>query len=67
MLFLCDLKNDIVYYLQIQDYFIENPEKYSNLSNAETESITEVKEASGEEKLHLLMLDPHIPAGAKMY
>ena len=25
------------------------------------------KDENGEEKLHLLMLDPHIPAGAKMY
>ena len=29
--------------------------------------ISAVHEENGEEKLHLLMLDPHIPAGAKMY
>ena len=29
--------------------------------------ISAVHHESGEEKLHLLMLDPHIPAGAKMY
>ena len=29
--------------------------------------ISAVHEEEGEEKLHLLMLDPHIPAGAKMY
>ena len=39
VLFLCDLKNDIVYFLPIQDYFIENPDKYVNLANAETESM----------------------------
>ncbi len=27
----------------------------------------EAKTEEGEEKLHLLMLDNHIPAGAKMY
>jgi|GEM_PF-1220081 hypothetical protein len=39
VLFLCDLKNDIVYYLPVQDYFIENSEKYANLLNNETESM----------------------------
>ena len=29
--------------------------------------ISAVHQEEGEEKLHLLMLDPHIPAGAKMY
>ena len=29
--------------------------------------ISAVHNEEGEEKLHLLMLDPHIPAGAKMY
>ena len=29
--------------------------------------ISAVHSEEGEEKLHLLMLDPHIPAGAKMY
>ena len=29
--------------------------------------ISAVHEEDGEEKLHLLMVDPHIPAGAKMY
>ena len=29
--------------------------------------ISAVHHEEGEEKLHLLMLDPHIPAGAKMY
>ena len=29
--------------------------------------ISAVHHENGEEKLHLLMLDPHIPAGAKMY
>lgn len=29
--------------------------------------ISAIHEEEGEEKLHLLMLDPHIPAGAKMY
>ncbi|MDD6062080.1 MAG: lysine--tRNA ligase, partial [Oscillospiraceae bacterium] len=29
--------------------------------------ISAVHTEQGEEKLHLLMLDPHIPAGAKMY
>ena len=29
--------------------------------------ISAVHHESGEERLHLLMLDPHIPAGAKMY
>ena len=29
--------------------------------------ISAVHTEEGEEKLHLLMLDPHIPAGAKMY
>ena len=29
--------------------------------------ISAVHQENGEEKLHLLMLDPHIPAGAKMY
>ena len=29
--------------------------------------ISAVHHENGEERLHLLMLDPHIPAGAKMY
>ena len=29
--------------------------------------LSAVHEEEGEEKLHLLMLDPHIPAGAKLY
>ena len=29
--------------------------------------ISAVHHEEGEEKLHLLMLDSHIPAGAKMY
>lgn len=29
--------------------------------------ISAIHEENGEEKLHLLMVDPHIPAGAKMY
>ena len=29
--------------------------------------ISAVHQENGEEKLHLLMLDPHIPAGAKLY
>ncbi len=29
--------------------------------------LSAVHEENGEEKLHLLMLDPHIPAGAKLY
>ena len=29
--------------------------------------ISAIHHENGEEKLHLLMLDPHIPAGAKMY
>ena len=29
--------------------------------------ISAVHHEEGAEKLHLLMLDPHIPAGAKMY
>ena len=29
--------------------------------------ISAVHEENGEEKLHLLMVDPHIPAGAKLY
>ena len=29
--------------------------------------ISAIHRENGEEKLHLLMLDPHIPAGAKMY
>ena len=29
--------------------------------------ISAVHHEEGMEKLHLLMLDPHIPAGAKMY
>ena len=29
--------------------------------------ISAVHHENGEEKLHLLMLDPHIPAGAKLY
>jgi hypothetical protein len=29
--------------------------------------ISAVHEENGEERLHLLMLDDHIPAGAKMY
>ena len=29
--------------------------------------ISAVHEEEGEEKLHLLMVDPHIPAGAKLY
>ena len=29
--------------------------------------ISAVHHENGEEKLHLLMVDPHIPAGAKLY
>ena len=29
--------------------------------------ISAVHNENGEEKLHLLMVDPHIPAGAKLY
>ena len=29
--------------------------------------ISALHKEEGEEKLHLLMVDPHIPAGAKMY
>ena len=29
--------------------------------------ISAVHSEEGEEKLHLLMVDPHIPAGAKLY
>ena len=29
--------------------------------------ISAIHTEEGEEKLHLLMLDPHIPAGAEMY
>jgi len=29
--------------------------------------LSAVHHEEGEEKLHLLMLDPHIPAGAKLY
>lgn len=29
--------------------------------------ISAVHHENGEERLHLLMLDPHIPAGAKLY
>jgi methionine--tRNA ligase beta chain len=29
--------------------------------------LSAVHEEEGEEKLHLLMVDPHIPAGAKLY
>ena len=29
--------------------------------------ISAVHSENGEEKLHLLMVDPHIPAGAKLY
>ena len=29
--------------------------------------ISAVHQENGEEKLHLLMVDPHIPAGAKLY
>ena len=29
--------------------------------------ISAIHEEEGEEKLHLLMVDPHIPAGAKLY
>ena len=39
VLFLCDLINELVYFLPIQDYFINNPEKYENLSNPKTESM----------------------------
>ena len=31
ILFLCDLTNEKVYYLPIQDYFINNPENYEKL------------------------------------
>lgn len=31
ILFLCDLVNEKVYYLPIQDYFIKNPEEYKRL------------------------------------
>ncbi|MGM9639898.1 MAG: DUF4365 domain-containing protein [Faecousia sp.] len=36
LLFLCDLKHNIVYYLPIQEYFINEPEKYENLENPDT-------------------------------
>ena len=29
--------------------------------------LSAVHQENGEEKLHLLMVDPHIPAGAKLY
>ena len=29
--------------------------------------LSAIHEEEGEEKLHLLMVDPHIPAGAKLY
>ncbi len=29
--------------------------------------ISAIHEEEGEERLHLLMVDPHIPAGAKLY
>ena len=29
--------------------------------------ISAIHEEEGEERLHLLMMDPHIPAGAKLY
>ena len=31
------------------------------------DNVVEATETRSEEKLHLLMLDDHIPAGAKMY
>lgn len=31
VLFLCDLLNEKVYYLPIQEYFIDNPEEYKRL------------------------------------
>lgn len=39
--------------------FIEKDEQYG--------SCDEIHEEEGEEKLHLLMVDNHIPAGAKLY
>ena len=33
MVFLCDLVNENVYYLPIQEYFIENPKEYERLEN----------------------------------
>ena len=35
--------------------------------NSEGMLISAVHEEEGEEKLHLLMVDDHIPAGAKLY
>lgn len=39
VLFLCDLKNEVVYYLPVQEFFINNPDKYINLRNTKTESL----------------------------
>ena len=33
LVFLCDLVNEKVYYLPIQEYFIENPKEYERLEN----------------------------------
>ena len=33
----------------------------------ELDAMVEFHEEEGEEKLHLLMVDDHIPAGAKLY
>ena len=38
------------------------PEKYSNGM-----LLSALHKEDGEEKLNLLMVDPHIPAGAKLY
>ena len=37
------------------------------ITNLPPRPISAVHHENGEEKLHLLMVDPHIPAGAKLY
>ena len=34
---------------------------------SDTRELSSIHNEEGEEKLHLLMVDPHIPAGAKLY
>ena len=57
--------------------FIQTPEgqkrrdRFGQLDACSIDScgmlISAVHHENGEEKLHLLMVDPHIPAGAKLY
>lgn len=39
LLLLCDLNSNTVYYLPIQEYFINNPDKYTKLENPATDSM----------------------------